>query len=219
MSNKAYICNVIPVKEFSNLEDTSLENTLNDNLEENIELDIIPVKKPIINYDNHYISIIIVRPKKLFDKIKNLDFIYFMRLDILTKESHIIPTYKIDYNQGFKFKKSIREKIVNEFNFKNKDILHIKNINTNKNYHNYLVLLDDNKRIDNYKNSSFIKDKSNFCWHSLISLYKPGCYEPSDTEIFIELYENDKINYVFNNEAKNNDILSKDIFKSISCII
>lgn len=242
---KLHICKVKVVSEFSDaysklpenndcqsetlenndcLEDICSESNMynsesNTHNSENITLEIVPVKKTIITYDNHYISIIMLYTFDTYDTIDTIEMMYIIGNSTLCINNKIVPTYKIEYENGYKFKKFIRDKVLNEFNFKNKDIISIKNINTNENYHNYLVLLNGNKRNSQYKNSALEIDKINYTWSSKLELYEPKNINPEKTEIYLDLSMNYKQEFYFSDETKCNNIDIKDVYKSISYVI
>lgn len=209
------ICRVKVVSEFSvedcnTMDDMSDINVITKNME-NIKLDIEPVientvvENPIIDND-HYISIIILYTDSLYNDIDKLDKTYFISNSVLCINNHIIPTYSIEYESGFKFKKFTREKVIDEFGFKNKDILGIKSIGTHNNFHNYLVLLNKNKRLNKYKNSNIAHKSTEYTWHTSLELYQPNRVNPKQEEIYIDISFRD-------NNKKLVDISEKNIIK------
>ncbi len=213
------ICRVRVVSEFS-VEDC---NTMSDislitKDIENIKLDIEPVEEnPVINKD-HFISIVILYTDSLYNNIDKLDKTYFISNSVLCINNKTIPTYSIKYESGFKFKKFAREKVINEFGFKNKDILGIKNMSTHNNFHNYLVLLNKNKRLNKYKNSNISPKSMEYTWHTSLEIYQPSKVNPKQEEIYIDISFRDNNKRLVDISEKN--IVKYDsIYRSLIAII
>ena len=222
---KLHICKVRVVSEFSNnkpkdndiIIKKNIDNLEDDNIE-NITLDIQPIEKDNIKYDEHYMSIVILYTSNLYDNINNTDKLYFISSSILSINSNVIPTYKIEYEPGFKFKKFAREKTVDSFHFRNKDIIAIKNINTNKNYHNYLVLVKNTKRIHNYENNAFIPKTNKYTWHTSLELYQPRKQNPDNSEVYQDIsFQN--IDKCVKDNTGNNKVVLPIIYRALSAIV
>tara|TARA_Y100000385_G_C13086992_1_gene636865 strand:+ start:58 stop:861 length:804 start_codon:yes stop_codon:yes gene_type:complete len=174
-------------------------------------------------YENHYISFIILYPM-YFGKPKTTNINSILGLNMLVKRDRIIQTYKIKYKTDFKYKKFIRSKVLDDYNYKNKDISIIKSINTYRNYHNYVVVIKKrsvrNKLYDNQINS--IKDT--YKWKQLYDFYNPAkmtpeLKEPTITDAYEYLSLNSVLKTTFTDSQSINNIDIKDVFKSISLII
>ena len=174
-------------------------------------------------YEDHYISFIILYPL-YFGEPKTTNINSILGLNMLVKSERIIQTYKIKYKTDFKYKKFIRSKVLDDYNYKNKDISIIKSINTYQNYHNYVVLIKKtsvrNKLYDNQIHS--VKDT--YKWKQLYDFYNPAEMTPEIKEpTIIDAYEYLSINSVlkttFTDYQSKNNIDIKDVFKSISLII
>ena len=145
-------------------------------------------------------------------------------LNMLVKRDRIIQTYKITYKTDFKYKKFIRSKVLDDYNYKNKDISIIKSINTYRNYNNYVVVIKKtsvrNKLYDNQINS--VKDT--YKWRQLYDFYNPEkmtpeLKEPTITDAYDYLSLNSVLKTTFTDSQSINNIDIKDVFKSISLII
>lgn len=193
-----------------------VESFSKDNYNEggNIKLNIDEISKN----DSHYINIIICYLNYIYD-VKTLSKNYLIGCNFLIKNEKIIPSYKIDYEEGFKFKKFIRDSIKKKFKFKNSDILHIKTVNNSKYNHNYLVLIDNNKNnIIKFKNMIHNNDKNEFCWRSIYNIHYPTKKNALKREIFDDLSNNATYKFMFENENKKKFNIC-DVYKSLSLII
>ena len=147
---------------------------------------------------------------------------------LLSKNKEHIFTYEIDLTPEFKYKKFIRDKVKSLFNYKNKDIIGIKAVNLNGNFHNYLVLIQPfSSRNSQYKNQ--IKDiSSNYTWKQYFEFYpskKLKTFEekPSNetlSSIYNDLSNSEKIiESELSTITHNNSINNKAIYKAISEIL
>ena len=180
----------------------------------NIKLNI----EEIENKNKNNINIIICYLNYLYD-VNTISKNYLIGCNFLIKNQKFIPYYDINYQEGFKFKKYIRETIKKEFKFRNSDILHIKTINNTKYNHNYLVLVDNSiKNISKFKNMMHINNKTDFCWRSIYNIYYPSKINVSKKDIFDDLSKNASYKFKFEN-AKNHKFSICDVYKSLSMII
>lgn len=186
---------------------------------ENIKLDIVPISKESKSFSQHYVSIVFAVALPLYDNMNDIDKTYFIRTSILSINNRILPTFKIEYEPGFRFKKFVREKAISDFNFKNKDIISIKNINTNDNYHNYLVLLTSSKRIKSYKDSSTVCKTTDYTWHTSLEMFSPLKNDSTLSEIYLILSMNNKFIKYLSDDSLFNKINTCSIYNSISNII
>lgn len=193
-------------------ENTHEENTNEENTREDETI-----------YENHYISFIILYPL-YFGEPKTTNINSILGLNMLVKRERIIQTYEIKYKTDFKYKKFIRSKVLDDYNYKNKDISIIKSINTYRNYHNYVVVIKKrsvrNKLYDNQIHS--IKDT--YKWRQLYDFYNPAkmtpkLKEPTITDAYEYLSLNSVLKTTFTDSQSINNIDIKDVFKSISLII
>ena len=87
-------------------------------------------------------------------------------------------SYEIDLTPEFKYKKFIRSKVLEDFNYKNKDIFIIKSINNYKNYHNYIVVLK-NKSVRHKQYPNMISSVSDsYKWRQIYGMYNPAKMTP-----------------------------------------
>lgn len=191
------------------------------NSSENVKLDIFTENKientsiEDIEYENHYVSFSIIDIKQL-NEIKDLDMIYFLISSLLIKNNNTLHTYKIDYEPNYKFKKSIRERVIQDFNFKNKDISTIKSVKRNKNYHYYIVIIEaPSKRISQYKNDYDI-NKNNFYWKNNLNLYRPCSFSIDNSIVYSNLLSQKFIDYKLYSDECDNYITIKDVYKTIA---
>ena len=196
--------------------------TLSFNSEENIKLDISMAQKndnmEIDNYKTHYISFSLITLSGI-NEINDLDKKYFLISSILVQNTNNIYSYKINYHEGYKFKKNIRENVINNFKFKNKDILTIKSIKKNQNYHYYIVILkSDNKRINQYKNDYDLIEKDKFYWKNNINLYNPITYSTDFSVLYSNLVNQEFINYKLYSKSSFNFITIGDIYRVLALV-
>lgn len=201
--------------------DTSFVKPFTNILQDNINEEHSYEDKSV--YDNHYISFIILYPL-YFGKPKTTNINSILGLNMLVKSNRIIQTYEIKCKADFKYKKFIRSKVLDDYNYKNKDISIIKSINTYRNYHNYAVVIKKtsvrNKLYENQINS--VKDT--YKWRQLYDFYNPVKMTPELNEPTIKngyeyLSTNSSLKTIFTDSKSINNIDIKDVFKSISLII
>ena len=179
--------------------------------------------------DTHYVSFTVVTTINY--GFRKCEFInqYIVGIALLLNKSkkHIF-TYDIELTPEFKYKKFIRDKVKSLFNYKNKDIIGIKAINLNGNFHNYLVLIQPfSSRNNQYKNQ--IGDISkNYTWKQYFEFY------PSNKLTKFENNpSNDTLSTIYNDlsldetiteseltkTTSNNSINNRVIYKAISDIL
>ena len=217
---KLKICSVQVVESLSDKFNVLSINE--DTTSENITLCIaptVPKAKDLSQYKNHYVTIAIVCPMSI-PKVNTADNrIYFVHNNILCTNKYTLPCYKIEFSPGFKFKKFIRDKLVNQFNFKNKDIQVIKNINTVENYHNYIVHLVPNKRTSQFPVQSSLVTHDSTHWCEILGMYDSYLDNPSNSQIYFSLYKNDKSGINFEN-GNNKDIIKlSEIYNLMSIVV
>ena len=214
-----------------NLKTETLEPDINLNavdkeydFQNNISLSI-ETNDSIITYDKHFISIALVYNFRVTNNpIDNLEKTHLIGTNILTYMGNKLPVFKINNTDNIKYKKLVREKCKELWNVKNKYIASIKHINNYKNFHNYLVLLDDSckstvKFIKKFKNQMNTCEKE-YCWRTFFGMYSPNNLNPSKREV----YENiAKITLPSLNlslkDFENNKLQIKNIYKSLSFCI
>ena len=179
--------------------------------------------------DKHYVSFTVATTVNY--GFRKCEFIkqYIVGIALLlNKNKEHIFTYDIELTPEFKYKKFIRDKVKALFNYKNKDIIGIKAVNLNANFHNYLVLIQPfSSRNSQYKNQ--IKDISNnYTWKQYFEFYpskKLKTFEekPSNetlSSIYNDLSISEKvIESELSTITSNNSINNKAIYKAISEIL
>ena len=123
-------------------EDTNmLSNAYKDSQEHGIKLTINDKAVDSI-YEHEYISITACFHWKVTnDNIDNVDKTYLIGTNIITKLNDNIPIVKIESSsESIKYKKLVRDNSKKIFGIRNKDIITIKHLNNNANYHNYLII-------------------------------------------------------------------------------
>ena len=176
-----------------------------------------------ITYSKHYLSFAMLFP---FDyglssvTEKN----YLLGTNILVENYHNIQTYEIDITPEFKYKKFIRSKVLEDFNYKNKDISIIKSINKYKNYHNYIVVLKNRSvRHKQFPNQISSVD-DNYKWRQIYDTYTPSTMTPEIKDFTAKdgynfLSNKSELNIKFTDKSGKNHIDLKDIYKSIVLVM
>ncbi len=151
----------------------SLETDKDNNSIQNITTDLENISLDE-NYECHYITFVIISDfyntssdnKSLIKKdIFRYDSILF---HILVEYDDKLPTFPLlDIDSNFKYKKFIRDKIVNEFKFKSNDIKFIKLINNNGVFHNYLIWVSNLSSFNNTINMTQLS--KDYGWRTFIS--------------------------------------------------
>ena len=176
-----------------------------------------------IVYDKHYVSFAILFPFDYgFSSSSSMN--YLMGTNILVKEDRQIASYKIKIEPEFKYKKFIRSKVLEDFNYKNKDILIIKSINTYKNYHNYIVVLK-NKSVRHKQYPNTINSVADtYKWKQIYDMYNPSKMTPEIKDFgakdgYSYLSENSPLKIRFTDNLNTNHVDLKDIYKSIVLVM
>tara|TARA_B100001093_G_scaffold386970_1_gene372935 strand:- start:1021 stop:1827 length:807 start_codon:yes stop_codon:yes gene_type:complete len=184
----------------------------------NDTLDSEPIK-----YKTHYVSFIILYP---FDYgiVGPPDTNFLIGLNMLIRENKFIPKYKINYTPDFKYKKFIRSKVLEDFNFKNKDIEIIKSVNLYKNYHNYIVVLKKYSVRHKLYGNEISSVENKYKWKQTYDLFNPAKMTPKIKQVTLKdaynyLITNSKLKFQFTDSKLNNLITIKDIYKSITQVI
>ena len=191
----------------------------------NISLTIEPDKETNIVYNEHFITISLCYNFRVTNNpIDDLEKTHLIGTNILTYMGDKVPVFKINDIDNIKYKRLVREKCKELWNVKNKYISAIKHINNYKNFHNYLVLLDNSckstvKFIKKFKNQMNTCEKD-YCWRTFFGMYSPNNFNPSKREV----YENiAKITLPSLNlslkDFENNKLQIKNIYKSLSFCI
>ena len=205
----------------------SEEQSINDieSIEPGIKLTINDIPSLSINPcdkidDNHYVTITACFNWRVTNTaLEDLSKTYLIGTNILIKLGDVLPTIKLDTDSGsIKYKKIVRDNSKKLFNISNKDIITIKHLNNIDNYHNYLVLLKQSKKLARkFKNSMNCVDKDTFKWRSYFGLYRPDKINPSKAEIYSTL---SKDKYITNTlSIDKSEIKLKDIYKTLSYVI
>ena len=136
----------------------------------------------------------------------------------------MIRSYEIDLKPEFKYKKFIRSKVLEDFNYKNKDIFIIKSINNYKNYHNYIVVLK-NKCVRHKQYPNMISSVSDsYKWRQIYDMYNPAKMTPNVKDFKVKdgykyLGEKSPLNITFTDDKSSNYIDLKDIYKSMVLVM
>ena len=174
-------------------------------------------------YSKHYVSFAILFP---FDYgiSTNPHVNYLLGTNILVKNRNMIRSYEIDLTPEFKYKKFIRSKVLEDFNYKNKDIFIIKSINNYKNYHNYIVVLK-NKSVRHKQYPNMISSVSDsYKWKQIYDMYNPAKMTPDVKDFTVKdgykyLGEKSPLNITFTDDKSSNHIDLKDIYKSMVLVM
>ena len=178
-----------------------------------------------IEYEDHYVSFIVLHQLNFGFRKTEQPCNYIIGINILIKGNDIIHNYKIS-SVDFKYKKFIREQVRAQMNYKNKDICLIKSLGVNKNFHNYIVILERySKKHKQYKN--VINDiTTNYKWKSVYDFYpnkelKQSEDEPCDNTLrnaYNYLYKNVN-NISFTDKSKANNITVKEVYNILKDVI
>ena len=226
-------------------ENTPGENTPGENISDENTPDKLTTTSPIY-YNEQFVSFIIMFPfnfntqKSSGDKIncdsknssgdkincdsKNSSGDKMLIGSNILSNKNITPTYKINCTKDFKYKKFIRDKIRSDFNYKNKDISIIKSINVYKNYHNYVVILNNNSiRHKQYPNIINCVDDV-ITWRQLYDCYDPSHQSCKMCDIsFKEIYEylsiHSKLDIYYTDDLHENYISMPNIYNSLKHIV
>lgn len=161
------------------------------------------MKKIKIDSNKHYIGLLFINCKcqKIINN-NNLNQVNVSNILINPKKEFL--TIKVYIHNNFKYKKYIREYIKKTYNFKNKNIIEIKLINTFNRLHNYLIVIDKIKYINEGECIVNIPYNSNdFGWNPFIDFYKTNVKNISENDIYKLIFKN-----------YNNNNYPKIIFKS-----
>jgi hypothetical protein len=194
------------------------------NISDNISL-IIDSSEKDIEYKEHYITVTLCYNFRVTNKpISTLEYTHLIGTNILAFIGDEIPVFKIDNIKDIKYKKLVREHAKKLWNIKNKYILAIKHINNYKNFHNYLVLLDNNtttvKKFINKFTNKMSSIKKDYCWKTYLGMYDPLSINPSKREVYQTIAKNTLSSFNLKlKEHKPNKLFIKDIYKSISFCI
>lgn len=151
-------------------------------------------------------------------RIDNIDMNYLIGTNIITIGSDKLITVPINSKDDVKYKKIVRNTCKSKLGLKNKDIITIKHINNQDNYHNYLVLLNKSKSLSTkYKNSMNCASGTDFHWRTYFGIYYPEKINPSKAEVYKSISEYKCVDTVL--KMNNNDINLRNIYKSISNVI
>ena len=150
------------------------------NLENNIPIASLLDDNDVIG--NHYIGLIFIYSSTL-NRLNNMkwgyedpDVLYINNTSIFIKDNNKFPIFELNsdiLNDSFKYKKYIRKLIDEKFNIHKKYIINIKFFETFGNLHNYLVILNNVKCLDNGRSSINIRSRDNlFSWKTQLDFFK-----------------------------------------------
>ena len=171
-------------------------------------------------YEHEYISITACFHWKVTDsKIDDMEKTYLVGTNIITKNNDNLPTIMIKTSsESIKYKKLVRDNSKKLFGLRNKDIITIKHLNNKDNYHNYLVLLNNSKKLTSkFKNSINCIDKDTFKWRSYFGIYLPDKINPSKAEVYNTLSKDKNVTNTLSIDK--NSLKLVNIYKSISRVI
>ena len=201
-------------------EDTNmLSNAYKDSQEHGIKLTINDKAVDSI-YEHEYISITACFHWKVTnDNIDNVDKTYLIGTNIITKLNDNIPIVKIESSsESIKYKKLVRDNSKKIFGIRNKDIITIKHLNNNANYHNYLILLNKSKKLTSkFKSSINCLDKDTFKWRSYLGIYHPEKVNPTKSEVYTSLSKDVNVSNTLSIDKSH--IKLANIYKCISGVI
>ena len=196
-------------------------NTPGENISDENTPDKLTTTSPIY-YNEQFVSFIIMFPFN-FNTRHSSGNKMLIGSNILSNKN-ITPTYKIHCTKDFKYKKFVRDKIRSDFNYKNKDISIIKSINVYKNYHNYVVILNNNSiRHKQYPNIINCVDDV-ITWRQLYDCYDPSHQSCKICDIsFKEIYEylsiHSKLDIYYTDDLHENYISMPNIYNSLKHIV
>jgi len=153
----------------------------------NNHISTIPVDNII---GNHYIGLIFMFSVSV-NKLHNIqykqadDVVYLNITSLYLKDNKYFPIFKLDdslINTDFKYKKYIRNILYERYNINKNDIYSIKLCETYGNLHNYIIVLNNNKCLNNGINSIHSKSPNLYSWRSL---FDSLCHK--ETDLFIPL--------------------------------
>lgn len=218
--------------EIESIEETSLNNDISNNdndssesshngeiISSPIKLNIIEKEPAIIEDTQHYITIVPCFHWKVTESaISNLDMKYLIGTNIITFGNDSVITIPFEYSSDIKYKKIVRDNCKSMLGLKNKDILTIKHINNQDNYHNYLILLNRSKKlVDKFKNTLNCVSKTDYLWRTYFGIYTPSKINPSKSEVYSDL---SKDKYIDSSLKMNNRFIDlRTIYSSISYVI
>jgi len=131
-----------------------IDNKVINNVDVNDTTDINDVEM-VSEQDNenyyHYITLCILSDINGFDMKKDFSKMFSINLyqySLIIRSDDKLPTFAIvEVDENFKYKTYIKSLLLENFGIKNKDIVKIKHMNTNKNFHNYFVRINDNHNL------------------------------------------------------------------------
>ena len=194
-----------------------------ENITLNIDTHLDSLSEININND-HYVSFIMMYHFNYgFDMSKCIDT-YLVGNSILCKNNYVIPTYKIEKTEDFKYKKFIRNILINDFKYKNKSITIIKSIGVYENYHNYVVLLNPKSKYHKLYKNSLKCYCDEFKWFNIYDFFTPDKSDKSNqmvelSDVYNSLIETSRIKYIFTDSNYNNKINITDLYRSLIPII
>lgn len=145
--------------------------------------------------DIHYIGLIFCNTHclniKNIQKSKKRMFLNKTQIYCMKHNLPLIKIPKEEFNENFKFKKYIRNKLNDDYCIKNRYINSIKLFDTYGNYHIYIILMKNTKCLSN--GISSLKEKSTkFSWNIILDIYYKDIknLNPNQKEIIEQICKN-----------------------------
>ena len=137
----------------------------------------------------HWIGLIFINvnnPKKINTKLNQINV-----TNILLNTKNYFSTIRIKYTNDFKFKKHIRQYILEKYQLKKKHVEDIRFISSYKKIHSYMILLKKSKYLfgsNCISNLSF--NSESYAWRPFINFFKENNTITNRKNIYKYLYQN-----------------------------
>lgn len=155
----------------------------------------------------HWIGLVFINTN--ISKKPDLNLNQINITNILLNPKNHFPTIKIEYTKDFKFKKYIRQYLLDEYELKKKNIEDIRFIDSYKKIHSYMILIKKTKYIDKgYCITNLSYNSDLFGWKPIINFYK---YMNNHERKFVYKYLYD--NYM-NSRIPNYKFYSSEVYRN-----
>jgi len=166
--------------------------------------------------DTHYIGLIFcntccINIENITDSKKKI-FLNKTQIYCMNNNLPLIKIPENDFNENFKFKKYIREKLNSDYCIKNRYITLIKLFETYGNYHIYIVMLKNTMCLSNGI-SSLNEKSTKFSWNAILDFYYKDITNknPKQKDIIVQIYNNYNDNSkIYQNKSKDLPIYIKN---------
>jgi len=140
----------------------------------------------------HYVTLCIMSDINGFNIKEDLNTNYFSinmcQYSLIIQSDETLPTFAIvEVDENFKYKTYIKSLLLDNFGIKNKDIIKIKHMNTNKNFHNYFIKINDNTNLP--CSMQVAPAKKLFCKRTFFGMYSDGDLYIKNNKIIINKKE------------------------------